>query len=230
MFRRISLLCGAIAGPLFMLVLLVQGATREGYDPIRHHGSSLELGSSLGWVQQANFLVAGSLVLIFALGLPSGLRERGHRSTWGPLLIGFWGLGLLGAGVFLDDPVSGYPPGTPAMTVPPTTHGDLHGKTSLVGFLAMTAAYFVFARRFAAWGERRWALYSALSGVLFPIGFVLFVAASLQAESLVDVGGLIQRLTVTIAWAWLTLLAAHFLRAPQETRDAAYTGHAARTS
>ena len=230
MFRRISLLCGAIAGPLFMLVLLVQGATREDYNPIRHHGSSLELGSSLGWVQQANFIVAGSLMLIFALGLPGALRERGRRSTSGPLLIGVWGLGLLGAGVFLDDPVSGYPPGTPAMTVPPTTHGDMHGKTSLVGFLALTAAYFVFARHFAAWGERRWALYSTLSGVLFPIGFVLFVAASLQAEGLVDVGGLIQRLTVTVAWAWLTLLAAHLLRAPQEIRDAAYTGHVAPTS
>lgn len=218
MFRCISLLCGAIAGPLFMLVLVVQGATREDYDPIRHHGSSLELGSSLGWVQQANFIVAGSLMVIFAFGLPGALRARGYRSIWGPLLIGVWGLGLLGAGVFLDDPVSGYPPGTPAMTVPPTTHGDLHGKTSLVGFLALTAAYFVFARRFAAWGERRWALYSALSGVLFPIGFVLFVAASLQAEGLVDVGGLIQLLTVSVGWAWLTLLAAHFLRAPRETR------------
>jgi hypothetical protein len=207
-----------------MLVLVVEGATRAGYNPIRHAGSSLELGSSLGWMQRANFFVAGSLVLVFALGLPAALRERGRRSTWGPLLIGGWGLGLIGAGLFLDDPVSGYPPGTPATTVPPTTHGDLHGKTSLVGFLALVVAYFVFARRFAGWGERRWALYSAVSGVLFPIGFVLFVAAFTQAKGLVEVGGLIQRLTVTVGWAWLTLLAIHLAKTPVVARDPAYAG------
>ncbi|MGP4104829.1 DUF998 domain-containing protein [Nonomuraea sp. KM90] len=214
MVKRIGLLCGAVAGPLFMLVLLIQGAVRDGYDPIRHAGSSLELGSRLGWIQQANFILAGLLVIVFASALPGALREHGRRSVWGSLLVALWGVGLVGAGVFLDDPVSGYPPGTPALTVPPTPHGDLHGKISLVGFLALAVAYFVFARRFAGWGERRWARYSAVSGILFPIGFVLFVAASLQVNGLVEVGGLLQRLTVGIGWLWLTLLAIHLIRMP----------------
>lgn len=68
MFKQIGLLCGAVAGPLFMLVLLIQGAARDDYDPIRHAGSSLELGSRLGWIQQADFILAGLLVIVFASG------------------------------------------------------------------------------------------------------------------------------------------------------------------
>ncbi|MBO3751187.1 DUF998 domain-containing protein [Streptosporangiaceae bacterium NEAU-GS5] len=219
MSGRVSLLCGAVSGPLFLLILFIEGATRPGYNWIRHAGSSLELGGGAGWMQQANFVLTGVLTIVFAAGLPGVLRERGRRSVWGPLLIGVWGLGLIGAGVFLDDPVSGYPPGTPAITIPPTMHGALHGKTSLIGFLAMLAAFVVFARRFAGWGERRWALYSALSAVLFPAGLVLFVAAFEQVAGLVDIGGLIQRLTVTIVFAWLTLLAIHLARTPVDARD-----------
>ncbi|MEV3981927.1 DUF998 domain-containing protein [Nonomuraea sp. NPDC049758] len=214
MFKKIGLLCGVVAGPLFIFVLLVQGAVRDGYDPIHHAGSSLELGSSLGWIQQVNFILAGGLAIVFALAVPGALREHGRKSAWGPLLIALWGVGLIGAGVFLDDPVSGYPVGTPALTVPPTTHGDLHGKLSLVGFLALTVAHFVFARRFAGWGQRRRALYSVLSGILFPIGFVLFVSAFLQVNGLAEIGGLLQRLTVGIGWLWLTLLAVHLIRMP----------------
>jgi hypothetical protein len=33
-----------------------------------------------------------------------------------------------------------------------------------------------------------------------------------QAEGLVEFGGLLQRATVTVGWAWLTLLAIHLLR------------------
>ena len=47
--------CGAIAGPLFVLVFLVEGATRAGYDPLRHPVSSLALGDH-GWTQIAEVL------------------------------------------------------------------------------------------------------------------------------------------------------------------------------
>ena len=38
------LACGAIAGLLFVLVFLLEGATRANYDPLRHPVSSLALG------------------------------------------------------------------------------------------------------------------------------------------------------------------------------------------
>ena len=106
------LACGVIAGPLFVVAFLFEGATRADYDPLRHPVSSLALGD-YGWVQSANFLVAGLLTLAFSVGLRSALR-LGKGSTWGPLLVGVWAIGLLGAGVFVTYPVSGYPLVTPA--------------------------------------------------------------------------------------------------------------------
>ena len=62
------LACGVVAGPLFVFGFLVEGATRAAYDPLRHPVSSLALGDR-GWTQTANFLVAGFLTLVFAVGL-----------------------------------------------------------------------------------------------------------------------------------------------------------------
>jgi len=212
---------GAIAGPLFTIAWIIEGATRANYNPLRHPVSSLAL-SNFGWVQVVNFIVAGLLTLIFSIGLWLALQHQ-SGSTWGPLLIAIWGIGLLGAGVFITDPVSGYPPGTPDLLLNPTTHGALHDQFSLIGFAALTVACFVFSYRFAAAGERAWALYSAVTGILFPIGIVLASAAFSQNQSLVAVGGLLQRTAVTVGWTWLTLLAVHILKALPGMKRSKYT-------
>jgi hypothetical protein len=208
------LACGAIGGPLFVAVFLVEGATRADYDPLRHPVSSLALGPS-GWVQGADFLVAGLLTLAFAVGLRLALRPPGG-STWGPLLVGVWAFGLLGAGIFVTDPVSGYPPGAPDRLLGYSWHGALHDLFSLLAFVALAAAYFVFGRWFATRGERGWAIYSAVSGLAFAVAFVLSSAGFGQAESLVGLAGLFQRLAVAVGFGWLTLLAVRFLRSPPE--------------
>jgi hypothetical protein len=205
------LACGAIAGPLFTAAWAAEGATRAHYHPLRHPVSSLELGD-LGWTQQANFLVAGGLTLAFAIGLRRALRPLGG-STWGPLLVGAHAVGLLGAGIFVTDPVSGYPSGTPDhLEAYGSTHAALHDLFSVGTFIGLPIACLVFARRFAGWGQRGWALYSAATGVVFAVAFVLTSMAFNQAETLVELGGLLQRLTITVGWTWLTLLAVHLLR------------------
>lgn len=209
------LACGMIAGPLFVLTFLVEGATRGGYDPIRHPVSSLALGP-FGWVQTANFIIAGLLTAAFAVGLRRVLRP-GRGATWGPLLIGIWALGLIGAGIFVTDPVSGYPPGTPDRLVEySSAQAAIHDFVSVLAFVSFAAACFVFTRRFADTGERGWAVYSACSGVIFLITMWLTNAAFAQVETLVDFGGLLQRIMVITAWTWLTLLAVHLLRAGTE--------------
>ena len=105
------LVCGVIAVPLFVVTFLAEGATRAGYDPLRHPVSSLPLGD-YGWMQTANFGVAGLLTLALAVGMRRAFRPL-KRSIWGPLLVGVWGIGLIGAGIFPRVPVSDYPPGTP---------------------------------------------------------------------------------------------------------------------
>jgi hypothetical protein len=210
---RALLVCGAIAGPLFTLAWAVEGATRAHYNPLRHPVSTLELGD-LGWTQRANFIVAGLLTLAFAVGLRRALAPLGG-STWGPLLVGAHAIGLLGAGIFVTDPVSGYPPGTPDHL---QTYGSLqaalHDLFSVGTFVGLPIACLVLARRFAGWGRRGWAIYSAGTGVAFAVAFVLTAMAFNQVEPLVEVGGLLQRATITLGWTWLTLLAVHLLRGP----------------
>jgi hypothetical protein len=203
------LICGVIAGPLFTVAYLVEGATRAGYNPLRHPVSSLALGD-FGWTQSVNFLVTGLLTLAFAIGVRRAVQPLGG-STWGPLLIGVYAIGLLGAGLFATDPLSGYPPGTPDRLVQYSVHGALHQLFSAFAFLGLPAACLVFARRFAAWGERGWAVYSAVTSVVFLLGFVLAGVGFSQNERFVDFGGLFQRLTLTVGWTWLTLLAIHLL-------------------
>ena len=60
---------------------LVQAFTREGFDLRRHPLSLLSLGE-LGWIQIGNFVVAGLLVVAFAVGLRRVLHP-GRGGTWG---------------------------------------------------------------------------------------------------------------------------------------------------
>ena len=204
------LYAGLVAGPLFVLVFLLAGALRPGYDAVRHPVSSLALGP-YGWVQVANFLVAGVLTFVFAVGLRRSLRP-GPGALMGPILVGTWGIALLGAGVFITDPVSGYPPGTPALPAEPSRPGLLHDLFSLPGFLGLTVAMLVFA---FAFGRRRawiWSVYSGLSGIAFAVLFVLASAGFSQDARWVGTAGLWQRLAVGLGWLWLALLAARQIR------------------
>ena len=75
MKTRTQLLCGAVAGPLFLFVVLIQDYTRPGFNPRLHPLSLLSLGE-WGWIQILNFVVAGVLNLCYACGLWTRLRGR----------------------------------------------------------------------------------------------------------------------------------------------------------
>jgi hypothetical protein len=213
------LITGLVAGPLFVVTFLVAGAFRAGYDPMRHPVSSLALGPA-GWIQTANFLVAGALTLAFAVGLRRSLKP-GPGATAGPVLIAVWAVSLLGAGVFVTDPVSGYPRGTPAVPEPPSWHGIVHDLVfSLPGFACFAAAMLVFAYAFARRRAPWWAVYSALSGCAFVVLFFLTNAGFSQNPHWVATAGLTQRLTVGVGWLWLTLLAVHRMSQDRAAPDA----------
>jgi hypothetical protein len=193
--------CGLVVGPLFVVVFLMEGVFKgSGYDALRHPVSSLALGPG-GWIQVVNFLVAGVLTITFAVGV----RRSGFRA--GAVLIGLWGVGLLGAGMFRTDPVSGFPIGTPP-TSDYTTLGALHDGLSLPAFLCIAAAQVVLSRGHG----RAWFWYSLLSATAFLVCLFLASAGFSQTAGLVEVGGLFQRLAVTIGWAWLMALAVRLLR------------------
>lgn len=207
---RSLLACGAIGCPIFVLVFLVEGVTRTGYNPLRHPVSSLSIGD-YGWMQVANFIITGSLLLAFAVGLRRKLRASAG-GVWGALLMGVVAVGLVGAGIFSTDPVYGYPPDKPFLAEQVSIHGHLHILFSIPVFLCLPSACFVFRRRFIAAGERGWATYSYATGIAM---FVLFVFAAMgfnQLPGFVAVGGLFQRLCIITGWTWITLLAVHLIR------------------
>jgi len=222
------LLAGLLAGPLFIVTFLVEGAFRDGYDPMRHPVSSLALGPG-GWIQIANFVVAGALTLAFAVGLRRSLRP-GPGAAAGPALIAVWGVSLLGAGLFRTDPVSGFPAGTPAAPDPPSWHGIVHDLVfALPGFACLAAAMLVFAYAFARRHAPWWAVYSGLSAVAFLVLFFLAGAGFAQDPRWVATAGLLQRLTVGIGWLWLTLLAARqMVRDRVATAQPPFAGRASR--
>ena len=87
---RVLVTAGVVAGPLFVVVGLVQVLTREAFDLTRHPLSLLALGD-LGWIQIANFIVAGVLMLAFALGSRRSLGD-GPGRVWAPVLFGLYGV------------------------------------------------------------------------------------------------------------------------------------------
>ena len=217
MTAKLLLLCGAIAGPFFTIVWFVQGLTRANYDPMRYPISSLSIGE-FGWIQVANFIITGLLILAFSVELRRMLRQP-SGSVWGPMLVGVLGIGLIGAGIFVTDPLNGYPPGTPIIPTQRTAHGILHDLFGIPFFLGLPITCFVFAWFFTRQGEHNWAWYSRLSGIgMFAVFFVARLGFRLLPTypDLASNFGLLQRITVTIGLAWLTLLAVYMMKFPSE--------------
>jgi hypothetical protein len=201
------LLCGAIAGPLFIFIVLIQDYTRPAFDPRLQLLSLLSLGE-WGWVQIVNFVLAGVLNLLYAAGLWRRLHP-GPAGTAGPLLIGAYGLGLIAVGVFTTDPSNGFPPGVIAPTHP-SWHGALHALGGLFVFVVLAAALAVFSRYFIARNERGWALYCLASAVLLLLFFFGGINnAALMARFL--------RLATLVGWMAASVVAIKLLSAKEET-------------
>lgn len=214
------LLYAGVVGPLLFIVLfLIEGITRPDYSQWRHYVSQLATGPG-GLTQVVNFLICGTLVLAFAIGLR--LSIKGTRgSIGGPVLLGIFAVALLVAGVFSTDPGLGYPPGAPGVH---TTHGLIHGLAGLTAFTTLSAAAFVMSWHFAANpAERRWAVYSAAIGVVIIGLFIAFTTTSAMdgAGTLHNAPtGFLQRIAIVGGWTWMAMVAWHQIRT-SETRSAA---------
>ncbi len=195
------LVAAGVLGPvLFWLVVIIDGATKPGYDARRHFISELALGER-GWVQSTNFIVVGVLTIAFAAGLRR-LFPTGRASIFGPLLVGFVGLGLAASGVFRTDPAN-YP--VKADAAQGTTSGAIHGLAFVVVVGSVIAACFVLARRFRqepTW--RGYGMYSVITGILVPAWLVVLVVAGDDRPYT----GLLQRALVATFFGWLAVIAA----------------------
>jgi hypothetical protein len=153
---------------LFIGVAALQILTRDGFDFRRHPISMLSVGDG-GWIQIANFVVSGVLILGLAIATRR-LLHPGRAGTWGPLLIGLFGLGLIAGGVFVADPALGFPPGAPeGISADPSWHATAHNFAPVIAVNAAILACFVFVRRFTGLRRWGWAAYCAATGVAVPL-------------------------------------------------------------
>jgi Protein of unknown function (DUF998) len=197
---------GALCAPVFIIAFMIQGFAREQYSA--HSISALSIGPH-GWMQIANFIISGSLIVLLAIGLRLSLEPGSRGSVFGPIAIAIAGIGFIGAGIFVSDPVFGYPPNQPLAVKQFTTRGHLHDFFSMFWFIGVPTACFVLARRFFALGETAWAIYSILSAVGMLVFFVLAGVGFNQTKGFVDYAGLYQRLSAGTGVTWLMLLALH---------------------
>jgi hypothetical protein len=91
-----------------------------------------------------------------------------------------------------------------------STDGLLHFVFGAVGFYALIAACFVFARRFTGQGERGWAATSATTGVVFFVSFAAIASGSPAAATMLAFYG-------AVAWVWIWHSALSFRLAREES-------------
>jgi Protein of unknown function (DUF998) len=197
--NRALLAGGVAAGPVFVLSVGLQMVVRPGFDALRDPLSLLTLGD-WGWVQVATFVLTGALGIAGALGVRRALAGT-RGGTWGPAMLGLWGVGLIAAGAFVPDPALGFPPGTPP-GVPGhmSWHSTLHGVAFFTAFSSLVAACIVFARRFAGLHERAWLAYSVATAVIAPI--IIAVGMTITAAVPFAVAAL-------LGFGWITAVTLH---------------------
>jgi hypothetical membrane protein len=188
---------GVVAGPVYVAVSLAQALSRDGFDLSRHAWSVLENGR-WGWIQSANLVLTGLMVIAFAVGV-----RRATGSTWVPRLLGSYGSGAVAAGIFRADPVAGFPAGTTTNAV--SWHGALHLAAAGLGFLALVAACLILGRRFAAEGRPGWALSARVVGIGFLAAFAGIATGATAAVPPFAAA-------IVLASGWLSALALHLYK------------------
>ncbi|HEX6556869.1 MAG TPA: DUF998 domain-containing protein [Ktedonobacteraceae bacterium] len=214
---RLLLACGMIGPLLFIIVFLIEGATRPGYSAWRHAVSQLSLGDQ-GWMNSINIFVCGLFLLCFAFGLRLVLQS-GKASFWGPSLTLLCGVLFITAAIFPVNPALGYLPG-----VAPTysLHGLIHALAVTIFFGCLSALCFVLGQRFVDGADwTGWALYSRITGVVVALFYIATpVVTTLDMNGLLPnaPGGLLQRVAIISGFGWIMLLALRLMRQEKQVR------------
>src|SRR5262245_20773332 len=154
--------CGMLAGPFYLAVGLIQAFVRDGFDLARHPLSLLANGPG-GWVQTANFVLSGLMVVAAAVGFKRVLAPKSLAVSG---FLGAFGAGMLAAAVFRADPMDGFPVGAPLG--PPTsisTPGLVHFIAGTLGLTSLTVSCFFAARALSRRNSKLMARLSVFAGI-----------------------------------------------------------------
>lgn len=209
---RSLLACGVLAGPFYLAVGLIQAFLREGFDLARHALSALANGPG-GWVQTANFVLSGLMVLAAAAGIG---RVLGPKSRWVSWFLAGFGASMIVAAVFPADPVDGFPVGTPkGYPTSISTPGLVHFVAGTLGFTFLGVSCFIAARAMRRRQASTLARLSLLSGLAVILGFFGGAAFSSSSAGILGIW-----FSVVIGWAWLAIVSLHLYRAAPNANDA----------
>ena len=189
---------GMIGSALFVTVFTVEGWLRPGYDWLSTFISELSIGPR-GWIQIVNFIILGTLFLIFTWGVRAEFQE-GKASKWGPILLAIIGFSFLVSGPLVTDVAS-----TPRDLM--SLHGIFHGIFGALVFSLSPVSCFVFWRRFREdpnWKHlQAWTL---TAGIITTVAVVLLSASTKQAiqpNAFSPWNGLIQRMVIVPYLVWI---------------------------
>ncbi|ANJ28041.1 DUF998 domain-containing protein [Agromyces aureus] len=185
---------GVVAGPFYLVIGLAQALFVPGFD-LSQHALSLLLLGPLGWIQAANLVLSGIMVLAAATGFARLLPAP--RRTWAAVLLGLYGASLFAAALFPPDPMRGFPVGAAGATTA-SMSGLLHLAAGAIGFVSLAVAAVVIGAWFRHEGRRGLAVASWIAAAVIVLGFM--GGAALSATS-AGVGML--WLAVVTGWAWL---------------------------
>jgi uncharacterized protein DUF998 len=209
---RTLLACGAVAGPMYVTVTMIQSLTREGFD-WRHHRFTQLTSGDLGWIQQSSMVLVGLLMVVLAAGVGRALRT-GRGAVWAPRLLALFGVAYIVGGLLRADPVAGFPPGTTPEMVQKTWHGVAQNVSRSVSTLFLIATSLVIAGWFTSQGRRAWAWFYATA---IPAVFAALAVVGLA----IGVNPVAPAFLAT-PWIWVTALAVHMYgRESQRPHDVA---------
>lgn len=195
---RYTALAGVIGPTLFVTVFTIEGFLRPGYNPLSTYVSALSLGPR-GWTQIVNFIVSGTLLLVFACGAAIKFKKE-KTSQAGPVQLAIIAIGILLSGPFVMDPI-----GTP--TAQASVHGLVHGILGGIVFLLMPISSMVFYRRLRT--EPNWQSFSKWTltmSILLIVTLTLFTfATKIPSLQIVFASwfGLLQRLVLIPFMFWV---------------------------
>jgi hypothetical membrane protein len=203
--RMLSL--AGIGGPvLFWVVVVVLGVITPGYSVVSDYISTLgAVNAPSAIVQRANFVVFGGSILAFAFGLARWTRE-GWRPWTGIVLIGVFGAGIVGAGVFQDN-----------LATPTSTTAQIHQLVSSVAFIAA-----LIGMPLTSWGFERSERRPEYRYRFTSVGLAIVLIASLVVFRVgLDTwwAGLAQRQFLLLLTGWIVFHAITLYRLTRRTQD-----------
>ncbi len=203
---RLCIWAGVIGPILFVFVFSLDGFLKPSYSAMSQPISYLEVGSN-GWIQSANFIVLGLLLILFALGFSQRMDPLIKQL---PLLASTALLLLVGL-AFANDGV--FIPAAPGESQN-AVHAVLHTTGFEVIFFSLPIACLIIGwqlRKTAVWHGYGW--YSIITGLItvIPALFVLFSSFASPGTQTPSFAGLINRIFVVEALAWYVVMGIRML-------------------